>query len=84
MPTPLYKKLKDQGTTIYAFPGAEEDINQQSDNYKMYFSKFTLLNLPEVQTALDDEPKKWDFANSFYTAADQEASTFGERTVNSL
>ena len=84
MPTPLYKSLKANGTTIYAFPGAEEDINQQSDNYKMYFSKFVLLNLPEVQTALDDEPKKWDFENAFYTAADQQASTFAERTVSSL
>jgi hypothetical protein len=82
--TPLYKNLKTNGTTIYAFPGAEEDINQQSDNYKMYFSKFVLLNLPEVQTALDDEPKKWDFVNAFYSASDQESPTFAERTVNSL
>ena len=65
MSTPLYKSLKSNGTTIYAFPGAEEDINQISDNYKMYFSKYTLLNLPKVQTALTDEPVTWDFENSF-------------------
>lgn len=84
MPTPLYKSLKTQGTTIYAFPGAEEDINQTDDNYSMYFSKFALLNLPVVQTALTDEPVVWDFENSFYGASPQPASTYADRTINSL
>ena len=84
MPTPLYKSLKINGTSIYAFPGAEEDINQQSDNYKMYFSKFALINLPKVQTALDDEPKYWDFDTAFYSASEQAADNFGGRIVNSL
>lgn len=84
MSTPLYKSLKSNGTTIYAFPGAEEDINQISDNYKMYFSKYTLLNLPKVQTALTDEPVTWDFENSFYGASPQPATTFADRSINSL
>lgn len=82
--TPLYKSLKTNGTTIYAFPGAEEDINQISDNYKLYFSKYVLLNLPKVQTALTDEPVTWDFENTFYGASPQPATTFADRTVNSL
>ena len=47
--TPLYKKLKTNGTSFYAFPGAAEDISAayQNANYKMYFSKYTLLNLPK-------------------------------------
>ena len=41
MVTPLYKALKENGTTFYAFPGAAEDISAayQNSNYKMYFSK---------------------------------------------
>ena len=42
--TPLYKKLKANGTSFYAFPGAAEDISAayQNSNYKMYFSKYGL------------------------------------------
>lgn len=81
--TPLYKYLKENGTTIYALPGAEEDINQQSDNYKMYFSKFILLNLPKSQTNLTNEPKYWDFTN-FYTASDNTTNSYSDSVVNSL
>jgi hypothetical protein len=84
MPTPLYKSLKTNGTSIYAFPGAEEDINQQGENYKMYFSKFALIDLPKVQTALDDEPQYWDFDSAFYSASEQAGNNFSERIVNSL
>ena len=47
--TPLYKSLKANGTSFYAFPGAQEDISAayQNPNYKMYFSKYVLLNLPK-------------------------------------
>ena len=47
--TPLYKFLKSNGTSFYAFPGAAEDISAayQNSNYKMYFSKFVLLNFPK-------------------------------------
>jgi hypothetical protein len=47
--TPLYKSLKTNGTSFYAFPSAAEDISAayQNSNYKMYFSKYVLLNLPK-------------------------------------
>jgi hypothetical protein len=37
--TPLYKSLKPNGTSFYAFPGAVEDISAayQNSTYKMYF-----------------------------------------------
>ena len=84
MATPLYKSLRKSGTTIYAFPGAEEDINQIGDNYKLSFTKFALLNLPKVQTALTNEPVTWDFENSFYGASPQPATNYADRTINSL
>jgi len=47
MATPLYRFLKENGSTFYAFPGAAEDLSSsfQNDNYKVAFSKFVLLNL---------------------------------------
>lgn len=49
MQTPLYKALKGNGTSFYAFPGAAEDVSAayQNQNYKMYFSKYVLLDLPK-------------------------------------
>jgi len=63
--TPLYKSLKSNGTTFYAFPGAAEDISAayQNENYKMYFSKYVLLDLPKQELSI--EPKYFDFDNSF-------------------
>lgn len=43
MNTPLYKFMKQRGTSIYAFPSAAYDMN----NCDVRFSKFTLLNIPE-------------------------------------
>jgi hypothetical protein len=72
--TPLYKKLKTNGTSFYAFPGAAEDISAayQNANYKMYFSKYVLLNFPVVNNTpntaisitdprLTAKPIFWDF-----------------------
>jgi hypothetical protein len=44
----LYKSIKVNGTTVYASPSAAEDISasQMNTNYKMYFSKYVLINLP--------------------------------------
>jgi len=84
MATPLYKKLKRQGTSIYAFPGAEEDINQKSENYKIYFSKFTLVKFPKSQTALQDEPVTWDTEESFYSSSENVINSYGDKVVNSL
>lgn len=65
--TPLYKFLKDNGTSFYAFPGSAEDISAayQNQNYKMYFSKYTLLNFPKQQLVnlggTQATPTYWDF-----------------------
>ena len=77
--TPLYKRLKNQGTTVYAFPGAAEDFNQQlrNDNFKKRFSKFVLLNLPKSDN--------WDFESEFYTESSEDFnSDFGESVIGSL
>ena len=67
--TPLYKFLKSNGTSFYAFPGAAEDISAayQNSNYKMYFSKFALLNLPKqnLTAGTMSNPIQFDFDNSF-------------------
>jgi hypothetical protein len=66
--TPLYKKLKSNGTSFYAFPGAAEDISAayQNQNYKMYFSKYVLLNFPKqvVNAGTNSNPIYWDFQNT--------------------
>ena len=71
MVTPLFKFLKSQGTSFYAFPGSSEDISAsyQNQNYKMYFSKYTLINLPKQQLnytegSTSSHPVFWDFKNS--------------------
>jgi hypothetical protein len=49
MATPLYKRLKNRGTTFYAFPSASEDwnlANNSNQQYKLNFTKFVLLNFP--------------------------------------
>lgn len=84
MATPLYKKLKSNSTTIYAFPGAEEDINQQSENYKMNFSKFALINLPAYNATGTASPVYWDFESNFYSASDNSANSYGDQVINSL
>jgi hypothetical protein len=65
--TPLYKRLKANGTSFYAFPGAAEDISAayNNTNYKMYFSKYVLLNFPKqnVNTGTNSNPIYWDFQN---------------------
>jgi hypothetical protein len=67
--TPLYKGLKSNGTTFYAFPGAAEDISAayQNANYKMYFSKYALLNFPSqnLTAGTQSKPIYFDFQNSF-------------------
>lgn len=69
--TPLYKKLKTNGTSFYAFPSASEDISAayQNSNYKMYFSKYVLLNLPKQNlnsgSGTASKPVYFDFDNAF-------------------
>ena len=65
--TPLYKRLKENGTSFYCFPSASEDISAsyQNTNYKMYFSKYILLNLPKQNLNPSNGPIKFDFESSF-------------------
>jgi hypothetical protein len=85
MNTPLYKKLKQNGTTFYSMPGSAEDISAayQNVNYKMYFSKYVLLNLPKQETVLD--PKKFDFDNAFEKSSSATPTTgYNDSIVESL
>jgi hypothetical protein len=88
--TPLYKRMKANGTSFYAFPGAAEDISAayNNENYKMYFSKYILLNLPKqnLVAGTANNPIKFDFENSFYklNAIGQQALTYQDQLIESL
>lgn len=79
MSTPLYKRLRESGNTIYAFPGAAEDISlsNQNPNFKMNFSKFALLNIPKVEGDI------FDFEGAFGTS-NVSGTDFSEQFVESL
>jgi hypothetical protein len=98
--TPLYKRMKANGTSFYAFPGAAEDISAayQNQNYKMYFSKYVLLNfpkqvvtVPEVGLSDQDFPKYFDFNDKTgygfgfkKSLAYNEPDTFQDELIESL
>ena len=87
--TPLYKFLKPKGTSFYAFPGAAEDISAayQNSNYKMFFSKFVLLNFPKQNLTAGTMSNKiyFDFDNSFNRSVNATPpSNYGEQLVESL
>ena len=87
--TPLYKSLKANGTSFYAFPGAQEDISAayQNSNYKMYFSKYVLLNLPKQNPipGLQNKPVYFDFENSFERSSiATPATSFKDSIIESL
>jgi len=87
--TPLYKGLKSSGTSFYAFPGAAEDISAayQNSNYKMYFSKYVLLNLPMQNLSAGSEanPIRFDFSSAFRRSVNATPpSSFSEQIVESL
>lgn len=89
MVTPLYKSLKENGTSFYVFPGAAEDISasHQNQNYKMYFSKYTLLNLPK-QNLVDlggtqSEYITYDFSE-FETVSPSQPDNFSDQVIESL
>lgn len=89
MVTPLYKSLKENGTTFYAFPGASEDISAayQNENYSMNFSKFLLLNIPEQvlnSGGTANNPLTMDFENAFEKSSLTVAPSFSEQLVESL
>ena len=87
--TPLYKSLKSNGNSIYVFPSSSEDISAayQNSNYKMYFSKYALINLPKqnLVSGTQSNPIYFDFENSFKKS--QNATTpasFSEQIIESL
>ena len=91
MSCPLYKSLKTNGTTFYAFPSAAEDISAsyQNSNYKMYFSKYTLLNLPkqnlEPGSLTASKPVYFDFDNAFRKSQNAfPATTYQDQLIESL
>ena len=89
MSTPLYKKLKNSGTSFYAFSSASEDISAayQNANYKMYFSKYTLLNLPKqnLTAGTQSNPLYFDFENSFKKSLNATPPTsYSEQIIESL
>jgi hypothetical protein len=88
MVCPLYKFLKTNGTSFYAFPGAAEDISAayQNDNYRMYFSKYVLLNFPKQQTnpgGTQAVPTYFDFA-TFSTIAPVSSISYQNQIIESL
>jgi len=87
--TPLYKSLKANGTSFYAFPGSVEDISAayQNSNYKMYFSKYVLLNLPKQNLVAGtlSNPVYFDFENSFNRSnIATPATNFNDGIIESL
>lgn len=86
--TPLYKFLKNNGTTFFAFPGAAEDISAayQNDNFTMNFSKFALLNIPRqnITPGPDNDPVTLDFESAFEKASLNVAADYKDQLVESL
>jgi len=88
MQCPSYKFLKNNGTSFFCFPGSQEDISAayQSENYKMYFSKYVLLNFPKQQTSLGGTqavPNYFDFG-TFSTVAPVSSIPYSEQIIESL
>lgn len=87
MITPLYKKLKKNGTSFYCFSSASEHISAsyQNTNYKMYFSKYVLLNLPKQNLNSSVGKIKFDFENSFKKSSNSTpTSGFSDSIIESL
>lgn len=89
--TPLYKFLKTNGTSFYAFPGAAEDISAayQNESYRMYFSKYVLLNFPKQNvlpgSGTVSKPVQWDFDNAFSKSNQSTpATSYKDQFVESL
>ena len=86
--TPLYKKLKSKGTSFYCFASSAEDISAsyQNSNYKMYFSKYVLLNFPKQNLISGSASNPvFDFENSFAKSQNYtQPNSFGESIVESL
>ena len=66
MATPLYKKMRNKGTSFYAFPNAIKDFSLSTfqDNIKISPSKFVLLNIPKSVTGTEEDHGVLDFVKS--------------------
>jgi len=87
--TPLYNFLKNSGSSFYAFPGVSEAISAsyQNSNYKMYFSKYTLLNFPKqnVSSGTQSNPIYFDFDQSFVKSSSANSTpSFNDSIIESL
>lgn len=90
MSCPLYKSMKSNGTSFYAFPGASEDVasSRNNPNINFYFSHYALLNFPaqNLIAGTANNPIYFDFDSSFYklTNVGQQATSFKDQLVESL
>lgn len=69
MATPLYKKLKNRGTSIYVFRSAANDLSLTLNNpttYKLSFSKFVLLNFPKQSGSTTTWDDGTDYGTLFF------------------
>jgi len=89
--TPLYKSLKVNGVSTFCFPSSAEDISAayQNSNYKMYFSKYVLLNLPKQNlnpgSGTASKPVYFNFDSAFKKSVTAtEPATFKDQIIESL
>ena len=70
MPTPLINALRVQGGTFYTFTSSAEDISRTftDDDARFVFSKFVLLDLPDVRTPTGNYENYvvWEGLGSYY------------------
>ena len=88
MATPLYKSMKDRGTSFYAFPSAAEDINQahNNKNFSINFNKFICVNFPaQSGDTLNFNTSTQNKKGDFYCFEPSPPSlTFSENLIESL
>jgi hypothetical protein len=89
MATPLYKRLKENGTSFYCFPSSSNDISKafMNSTSRVYFSKFVLLNIPKQNLTAGTSNDKivFDFENTFIQSTNAiHPSDFGEQIIESL
>jgi len=98
MSTPLFRQLKKNGTSFYAFPSAAEKMSAayQNQNNKMFFSNYVLLNFPAQNLYAgsgtnSNTPIYWDFTNAagqgygFQQAPGATPpASFGDQVIESL